>query len=100
MKKVVFWGLLVSLVIAACFSLFASTSPDGLEKVAERLGFQDKEKELFRSPIPGYVTPGVANDTIATALAGTVGTVAIFGVAYGVGKLVKKRTQSSQKKET
>lgn len=97
MKKTIYWGLIISLVLAIFLSPFASSWPDGLEKVAKNIGFLSKGEgtELFHSPIPDYAIPGIANEAVATALAGAVGTLIAFGIAYGVGVLVKKRTQAS-----
>ena len=40
-------GILVILIIAMALSLTASSFPDGLEKVAENLGFIDRATDLL-----------------------------------------------------
>jgi cobalt/nickel transport system permease protein len=77
-------GLAISLgvvaVIAAALSFAASSSPDGLEHVAETLGFGTASEPVWRlSPMAGYAVPGLANETLAGVLAGIVG-VAVTGV--------------------
>jgi len=88
MKRKVFGGLGLALAIAAFLSPFASSSPDGLERVAEDLGFLDKGITLFASPIPDYLFPGVGNEKIATALAGIIGTGLVFIFMYAMGKFL------------
>ncbi|MBU7005860.1 PDGLE domain-containing protein [Phosphitispora fastidiosa] len=95
MKKGVFLALLVSLAIAAFLSPFASTSPDGLERVAEDKGFLhlSEGKQVVKSPMPDYVMPGVKNETTAGSLAGVAGTLITFAVMYGVGKIYIRKSR-------
>jgi len=46
---VVITTIVISLLIATFLSPFASTFPDGLEKIAERLGFAEKATEVVSS---------------------------------------------------
>ena len=91
-SKKVFCFFLLALGVAVLISPFASSAPDGLERVAHELGFLDKaaEKVFVESPIPDYLMPGVENERGATALAGFIGTVLTFGVIYGLGKWLGK----------
>jgi len=93
MVRIVLVGLLVAVVLAVLLSPFASRFPDGLERVAEDKGFIDKGEgnEVISSPIPDYAMPGVKHEGVATSLAGLVGTIFIFGLAYGLGHLLKGR---------
>lgn len=92
-KKEIVWGLFIALAVALFLSPFASSWPDGLEWVAEGLGFLEKGEgsPVFSSPMPDYVFPGVAHEGLATALAGGIGTLIMFGVGFGVAWLLKKR---------
>jgi cobalt/nickel transport protein len=86
-------GLGMALLIAFFLSPFASPSPDGLEKVAETKGFSEKgEGWTFwkLAPFSDYTLPCIKNKKVSTALSGLIGTLAIFLIALGVGKLVKK----------
>ena len=86
-------GLGMALLIALFLSPFASTSPDGLEKVAETKGFSEKgEGWTFwkHAPFSDYTLPWMKNKKASTALSGLIGTLAIFLIALGVGKLFKK----------
>ncbi len=86
-------GLGISLLLALLLSPLASTSPDGLEKVAETKGFSEKgESWKFwkHAPLSDYTLPWIENEKVSTALSGLIGTLAIFFIALGIGKLVKK----------
>jgi cobalt/nickel transport protein len=88
-------GLGVSLLLALFLSPFASSSPDGLEKVAEMKGFSEKGegwKVWKYAPFSEYAIPWIKNEKVSTALSGLIGTLAIFFIAMGIGKLIKRST--------
>ncbi len=89
-------GLGISLLMAILLSPLASPSPDGLERVAKTKGFAEKGEgwRLWRfAPFPDYAIPWIKNEKVSTALSGFVGTLAIFFIALGLGKLIKKSPQ-------
>jgi len=77
------FGLGIALLLSV-FSPLASANPDGLEWVAEQKGFLEAARGPLFNVIPDYVFPGISNQTLATILAGIVGTLIVFGVALGV----------------
>jgi len=85
------WWLIVLVVClaVACLSPLASSSPDGLERVAENKGFIDLGQEAPFQIIADYVFPGMENEALATILAGLIGTLILFSVAYGMAWLLK-----------
>lgn len=85
-------GLVVGLVLAVLVSPFASSSPDGLEKVAEDQGFAESAGEhgLAGSPLADYGVEGVADERLATGLSGLVGTLLTFAVAGGLVLVVRR----------
>ncbi len=88
-------GLGVSLLLALFLSPFASSSPDGLEKVTEMKGFSEKGggwKVWKYAPFSEYAIPWIKNEKVSTALSGLIGTLAIFFIAMGIGKLIKRST--------
>jgi len=87
-----YWALIVSLVIAAILSPFASSWPDGLERVAGLLGFAARAEgpPTVNAPIPDYVFPGITSEGLATAVAGILGTLLVFVVLYAVGKALAR----------
>ena len=85
-------GLGVALLLALFLSPFTSTSPDGLEKVAESKGFSEKGESLKfwkYAPLPDYTLPWIKNERVSTALSGLIGTLAIFFIVLGIGRLIK-----------
>lgn len=89
--KVLFLILALSLFLALILSPFASSWPDGLEKVAEKLGFAKMMagKPVIKSPLPDYSLPGLKNEKLSTALAGFLGTLITFVLVVIVGKILK-----------
>ena len=87
-------GLLVTLVLAGGVSYFASSDPDGLNKVAADQGFAKGEKKHASedSPFAGYETSGVGNDALSGGLAGVVGVAVTFLIAGGVIWAVRRRS--------
>ncbi len=86
-------GLALAVGLATAVSPFASSSPDGLERVAEDKAFLDRG-ELHgiqeQSPIPDYAFPGVEDERLATGLAGFVGTLAVFAIGWGLAALLRR----------
>jgi cobalt/nickel transport protein len=102
-------GLGAALLVAIFLSPLASQSPDGLDRVAKDQGFDKKELEetpakklpfytVFDSYalrfVPGYNKNGLPSK-IATSIAGVAGTLATFGLAWGIGKLAVRDSGSS-----
>jgi hypothetical protein len=83
-------GLLIALAVTL-ISPLASAWPDGLERVAEDKGFIEDAQDAPYEVIPDYVLPGIGNEALATILAGIVGTLVVFGLAYGLGILLRRR---------
>lgn len=88
-------GLLISLILAVFISPFASSSPDGLEKVAEDKGFIHLAEEegvtvWESSPVPDYAVPGIKNEYLKTALAGFIGTAIMLGLGFVLARALSK----------
>jgi cobalt/nickel transport protein len=101
MKKEIWIFLIIALVIGAFISPFASSFPDGLERVAEDKGFLEKGEgnEAFNAAMPDYVIPGIPNETVAGSAAGVAGILLTFGAAYGLSKLVSSREKTAGQSE-
>lgn len=78
-------GMLASVVLAAGVSLFASSAPDGLERVAEDTGLADRAQESVTggSPLADYGLTGTEG-SIGTAFAGIIGIGIMAAVAFGI----------------
>ncbi len=90
-------GFAVSLALAGGVSYYASSQPDGLEKVAGDVGFLDSAKEsaVKDSPLAEYGLAGVDNERISGGLAGVIGvasTAAVsFAIFYGMRRFNKSK---------
>jgi cobalt/nickel transport system permease protein len=84
------WGYAVALCLGVALFLapLASTSPDGLERIAEQLGFSGRAKSFWTTPLGDYRMPGVASETLQTSMVGFLGTVLALAVAMGVAWLI------------
>ena len=94
MKFKLWYGLLLLALLLAILSPLASSSPDGLERVAEDKGFLSAALEPLFEVMPDYVIPGVTNEAVATILVGIVGTLIFFGIGYGLAKLLRKKDEA------
>lgn len=83
----------VALILAGVVSFYASSSPDGLNRVAEDKGFSSTEKTHASdgSPLAGYESKGVDNPRVSKAVAGITGTVIVLVLAGGLTLLVRRR---------
>lgn len=88
MKKIIWFSMLI--VIMAAF--FASSHPDGLEKVAEKLGFI---KQAVSSPaiLNDYHIPFISNHNLSTIFAGVTGILLTFGLFWLSTKLLFRRKE-------
>ncbi|MDH6060524.1 PDGLE domain-containing protein [Chrysosporum bergii ANA360D] len=91
-----FQGWLVPVIsiflIAGVLSLVASGWPDGLERVAENMGFIDLAEEVriaVPTPLADYEIEAIG--IIGTSIAGLLGSVVSFGVAFGIAKVIKPK---------
>jgi len=93
MEKWILILLGVAVLAAVFFSPFASTKPDGLERVAEDKGFLERGEgpQAINSPIPNYVLPGIKNEKLATSLAGLVGVIIVGALGFVLGATLKKK---------
>jgi PDGLE domain len=84
-------ALALAIGLGTALSPFASSSPDGLQKVAEHKAFLDESRTQDRSVLSGYAIPGVRDARLARGLAGFAGTLGVFLVGYGVAAVVRRR---------
>ena len=88
---VAFQGLLAAVGMAIFVAPFACSRPDGLEKLAARLGFASAEGTLLHAPLPQYSIPGLRWTGLSTALAGAAGTLAAFALSYAMARTLSSR---------
>jgi cobalt/nickel transport protein len=92
-KRLILAGLLISALIAGVVSLFASSNPDGLEKVAEDTGFADTAKENANadSLFADYGVSVFGDSSLGQSLAGIVGVLVTGLIAWGLFALLRKK---------
>jgi PDGLE domain len=104
-------ALAVAALLAVFVSPWASSSPDGLEKVASDKGFLKKAEENVPawkdSPMKDYAVPGVNSKKTSTAVSGLVGVVitviaavAVAMLARGLGRLKRRKVTVPPADET
>ena len=84
-------GLLVAVGLAMLVSGFASSSPDGLNKVAEDHGIAASAKQhlVENGPLAGYAVEGVGNDRLSTGISGLIGVLVTFGIGLALFAVVR-----------
>lgn len=98
------WGILIAAgiglaLVITLFSPFASSNPDGLEKVAGDKEFLDNANGPSYEIIPGYTFPGVENERLATILSGIVGVLLVAAIGLGVGYGLRALARSREARE-
>lgn len=86
-------AVLAALALAGGVSYYASSHPDGLEKVAADKGFnaQERDSGTADSPLADYSTKNVDNQRLSVAIAGAIGVVATLGVGTAIFVVVRRR---------
>ena len=89
-------GLGVALAVAVFLAPFASEYDDGLEWVGGKLDFLKEEKPVLAAPIPDYQLrlPGLSYLPAATATAGALGTLIVFGAGFGLARIFSRNASA------
>ena len=86
----VFVGVIFSL-LAVLLSPFASADPDGLERVAENLGFLEQGQTAPYQFLPDYTIPFLGDTSLSTIAAGAVGALVVLGLMIVLGQSLRKK---------
>ena len=92
-RKFIVMGVLVSALLAGGASYYASSHPDGLEKVAEEIGFIDTAKDSANADtaLADYGVKGIENERLSVGAAGVIGVVATGAVSGGLFLLLRRK---------
>lgn len=92
-KKFYLVFLLVTIGLAGIVSFYASSSPDGLEKVAEDVGFIEtaKDHSLDNSALADYGVAGIENERLSVGIAGIIGVIATGLLMYLIIKFISRK---------
>jgi len=96
-RRLMLWGLAVSVVLAGVISYYASPRPDGLERAGEIFSdiAEPASSDGLPAPMPDYAVPGIRNARLARGLAGAIGVACTFAICFAVGRLVSHRSRSA-----
>ncbi len=86
-KGWIWTGIGVTLLVLL-LSPFASTDPDGLNRVAMDLGFINKA-QAAAGPLAGYTIPFIASASLSKIAAGAVGVIVVGLVVFLIGRGLK-----------
>jgi cobalt/nickel transport protein len=92
-NKFLLAGILVSIFVAGFLSFYASSSPDGLEKVAENKGFLDTAQESANSGsvLADYGVAGIDNERLSVGLSGLIGVIATLAISLIIFKTIARK---------
>ncbi len=99
--RALWWfGLTAALFLVLVVSRFASSAPDGLEKVSGDLGFAETATTHASdgSPFAGYATRGVTDPWLSPAIAGFAGCVIVLAGVGGIIWVVRRRTDTTRER--
>lgn len=87
----IYAGVVISL-LAVLLSPLASADPDGLERVAEDIGFIQAGLDAPYQILPDYTIPFLGETALSTIVAGAVGALVVLGLAIVIGQSLRKRS--------
>ena len=93
--KFLYAGIAVALLLSVLAPFLASPDPDGLESAAGGVVEESKMSELeevepaVSSPMPDYAIEGMGKSGEIMAIA--IGTIAVLGISFGLGKVFNKK---------
>jgi cobalt/nickel transport protein len=92
-RKFIVMGVLVSALLAGGASFYASSNPDGLEKVAEDIGFINTAKDNANSDttLADYGVKGIENERLSVGVSGLIGVVATGAISGGLFLLLRRK---------
>jgi cobalt/nickel transport system permease protein len=94
----VLFGLIIVLGLTLFVSPYACSWLDGLDKVAQDFGFAGRATVTVKAWFTDYKIPGLSSAAQATALAGTLGALIMFLLAWMVGCLLVRNPKNAQAK--
>ena len=100
LRAFIVYGLIVTVGLILFVAPFASSLPDGLEKVSVRLGFGNKavRQSLVSVPFTDYKFPGIPSVTIATVIAGFFGMLLVFVLSVILAYILFPKAHGNQSK--
>lgn len=88
----IYAGVVIAL-LAVFLSPLASAFPDGLERVAENVGFLGQGQSAPYQILPDYTIPFLGETALSTIVAGAVGALVLLGLMIVVGNMLRRKKQ-------
>jgi cobalt/nickel transport protein len=78
------YGPVIVIALLLLIAPFASQLPDGLDRVAQSLGFEIKkiDSQGFSTPLKDYRFFGIESPALSTTAAGVTGAIVVFAISY------------------
>lgn len=91
-------GLLVTLLLAGVVSYYASSRPDGFDRVAidQGLDRDEQDHQLKSSPLADYATKGVEDKRLSGGIAGVAGVAITLVLSGGLAFALRRRTHDER----
>ncbi|MFZ5856505.1 MAG: energy-coupling factor ABC transporter permease [Chloroflexota bacterium] len=86
----VYAGVVIAL-LAVFLSPLASAFPDGLERVAENVGFLEQGQSAPYQILPDYTIPFLGETALSTIVAGAVGALVLLGLMVVIGNMLRRK---------
>lgn len=83
-------GLVLAALVVVVFAPLASGDPDGLNRVAETLGFAQREHPAPYEIVPGYEVPFLTGNA-STIVAGLLGVLVVFALIWLIGRFLARK---------
>jgi cobalt/nickel transport protein len=98
-KKFLAAGFLVSIFLAGVVSFYASSDPDGLEKVAGDIGFIETAKDhtYADGALADYGVKGIENERASVGVAGVIGVIGTAVVAGVMFRFIARKPPKALK---
>jgi cobalt/nickel transport protein len=98
-KKFLAAGFLVSIFLAGVVSFYASSDPDGLEKVAGDIGFIETAKDhtYADGALADYGVKGIENERASVGVAGIIGVIGTAVVAGVMFRFIARKPPKALK---
>ena len=84
-------GLGIAALVVIVLAPLASADPDGMERVGEDVGFNERAQDAPYSIIPDYTFPGIDDPAVSTIVAGLVGVALVFLLMVALGAVLRRR---------
>jgi hypothetical protein len=89
-------AVILLIIFLAIFIPFASSNPDGLEKIVSTFGAQERQN-FWTGLITNYSFSWISNQYISTLLAGVSGIVLVLAAGLVLDKTMGFKTAKEQK---